>query len=141
MNKRQADWIVKKLCPFILREQGRGFGMNGWLTLKIRPGAIHNRDGLDRKAPSCGTIACIGGSIQFLNGSGGDDFCESAGADIGLDSSRSRNLFYGWCNLGWPRRFRDRYAKAKTALSKARVAVSLLKLVAKTRGKCLDTKP
>lgn len=56
MNKEQKEFIRKKLIPFIRRENGKGFSMWNWLSLGLAYPT----------APKCGTIACIGGSIELL---------------------------------------------------------------------------
>lgn len=138
MNARQAKWIVEKLCPFILREQGRGFGMSGWRG-DFPQGFTVRLDGVEREVPSCGTICCIGGSIEVLRQLDESSSAEQVGDTIGLSGDQTDTLFYGWYRK-WPEPFRSRFAAAKTPLAKARVAVSLLKRVAKTRGECLNTR-
>ena len=137
MNKNQADWIVNRLCPFILREQGRGFAMSTWVDRDTPVGDPVIFDGVRRKVPSCGTICCIGGSICFLKKINAADDREIF-SSIGLSHKQGDDLCYGWKD-DWPEPFRSRFAKATTAVSKARVAVSLLKHIAKTRGKCLKS--
>ena len=139
MNQKHKDFITKKLIPFILREQGRGFAMDSWIEEDLEPGGKFNFDDIDRNVPRCGTVACIGGSAQFL--AKGKD----ANKVLGLTYEQADTLFYGWeaddeSTIGWPEKYVARYAKAKTTLSKAKVAVALLKEVVKTEGKILEAK-
>ena len=134
MNARQAKWIVEKLCQFILREQGRGFAMS--FRSRFAPNEKIVADGIRRYPPSCGTVCCIGGSIEILKGKCLETVHEIS-RSVGLTEKQGCALFYGWEDE-WPQRHRSRYAKARSMIAKAIVAVSLLKIVAKTRGKCLD---
>ena len=139
MTKKQKQFLTGKLSQFILREQGKGFGMSGWLRNE-EPGYIVNRDNIARPVPACGTVACIGGSVQHLLGCFPQD--DVIVIELGLTWEKASGLFYGWevpsrGEYGWPQKFKTRYAKAKTTLGKAKVAVALLKEVARTNGKCL----
>jgi len=136
MTKAQQMFITDELCPFILREQGRGFQMRLW-RWNHPPGTLGWFDGLRRVAPKCGTVSCIGGSIEILLNQTPLSF-SGAGALIGLNEREARKLFHQ--DVRWPLPFRARWHKAKTPLAKARVAVALLKLVAKTKGACLHPK-
>ncbi len=141
MTEEQKRFILKKLIPFILREDGRGFVMDIWGDTPI--GATIVGDGIRRAVPSCGTVACIGGSIAVLAKLplvGGASLCA---AHIGLTYRQGMALFFGLEKLQtrphmpWPLTFRKRYAQARTPLAKAQVAGALLKEVARTGGKCL----
>ena len=85
-NKR---FITKRLIPFILRENGRGFMMERWI-LTLKKGELFTEDDIRRRAPKCNTAACIGGSIALLKhlksvyGTPGGSFTQ-AGAAIGLN--------------------------------------------------------
>lgn len=132
MTKEQKDNITKKLIPFILREQGRGFAMGTTLVENV-PGLSVICDGIRREVPRCdGTVACIGGSLKVLFGSGsfGHSMTEYGISLLGLSEGESHSLFYGW-KTSWPSPFRQQYARAKTPLGKARVAARLLKKIAK----------
>lgn len=142
MTKEQKKFLMVTLPKFIVREQGRGFGMDGWM-LHDSPGQVARFDHTDRIIPKCGTVACIGGSTEHLlklecNGS----FSSVADA-LGLDYEVAHGLCYGWepSNkeevFSWPPKFAEAYAKAKTPLAKAKIAADLCKLVGKTEGKCL----
>lgn len=144
MNAKQKNFITKKLIPFILREQGRGFGMEFWKS-NYEPDTEIVRDDVLRKVPVCGTVCCIGGSITYLIGK---RKASTAGAAIGLTEDQSFGLFYEWssggrhigddgCNYGWPIKFTEKFANASTAYQKAKVAASLLKEVVRTNGDCL----
>ena len=141
MNVRHKKFILNRLIPFILREQGRGFGMSSWKITWIAPGVLAHVDGINRKVPSCGTVACIGGSIEVLTAVEGD---EAVGAKIGLDAYQADGLFYGWQpsshknrRYGWPKKYARMYDRAKSVYGKARVAAALLREVVRTGGKCL----
>lgn len=132
--------FMDRLCNFILREQGRGFAMEVW-DCHPSAGKVLTFDDIERKVPKCGTVCCIGGSIDMLLSKGKELSMSTGetGAAIGLDYRDAKDLFYGW-NLdesgGWPQTYKLRYVKAKTASGKARVAVSMLKLAVKTHGAC-----
>lgn len=147
MNARHKKFILNKLIPFILREQGRGFVMEDWL-IKDEPGIPLYADEVERKIPVCGTVCCLGGSIQVLKGHRNKIMPKTAGRHIGLNPQAASGLFMNWDGengypsvdghkYGWPRKFADKYAKATTPYRKAQVAVSLLKEVVKTNGECL----
>jgi hypothetical protein len=140
MTKAQKKFLSVTLPKFILREQGRGFGMSRWRRTLYKPGEDACWDCLERPAPTCGTIACIGGSAELLLKHRGDD--HDLISKLGLSDEEGEGLFYRWRSLHasgchWPKRFARCFAIAATPLKKARVAASLLKLVAKTEGKCL----
>lgn len=138
MTAENKKFITKKLIPFVLREQGRGFAMSVW-DLAVTAGAVRKIDDVLRVIPKCNTVACIGGSIQVLSG-GVANSTERAAPLLGLSYGRAHGLFYGWevGHGGWPKEFALRYARAKTTLGKARVAVALLREVVRTNGKVLD---
>jgi hypothetical protein len=147
MNAQQKKFILKKLIPFILREQGRGFGMESWI-LDETPGYLSYVDDVPRAVPVCGTICCIGGSIEVLCGlpSSAMSRTKIVANKIGLTLDQANGLFYEWTNgnvgkdghvYGWPAKFAKRFARASTPYKKARVAVALLKEVVKTEGECL----
>jgi hypothetical protein len=145
MTREQQHFLAVTLPKFVLREQGRGFAMDEWFS-DSAPGTIRNLDRVARRVPSCGTIACIGGSAQILLSKGelfdsSGDSCFIA-KQLGLDDAEGQGLFYGWRNCDddeyqWPIIFQREFARAKTTLGKATVAVRVLKLVAKTKGGCL----
>lgn len=137
MTKAHKKFILNKLIPFILREQGRGFMMRGWGMISTKNRYLH--PDLERliKPPVCGTVCCIGGSIEYLKvrktlGYAGD--FEEMGELIGLNEIQANNLFLA---PAWPKSFRTKWHAAKTPLARAKVAVSLLKEVAKKGGTVL----
>ena len=142
MNAKQKDFIRKKLIPFILREQGTGFSMANWRLIGDA-GEVISSDHIERKIPPCGTVCCIGGSIEFLKGVNRYESNElDLGKLIGLTPSQTDGLFYGWVKgsmteTHWPAKFRQDFAARKSTLGKAKVAVALLKEVIRTEGKCL----
>jgi hypothetical protein len=144
MNARQKNFILNKLIPFITREHGRGFGMSSWRWAGT-PGEISAQDNVERKIPVCGTVACIGGSVQILKKSKAKD--RGLAKILGLTTRQVKGLFYRWepgCYTdevtAWPEKFAVAFDKAITPYGKAMVAVRLLKEVVKTNGQCLETK-
>jgi hypothetical protein len=146
MNAKQKNFITKELIPFILREQGCGFGMSGWLYRTSTPGDEIERDKIVRPIPICGTVACIGGSIQVLTQ---DAYDRSAIEDkapqiLGISRRRALGLFYWWRpnaneqnDYRWPLRYAKKFEAADSPLAKAKVVANLLKNVITTNGKCL----
>jgi hypothetical protein len=151
MTRAQKQFMGYGHCPvkerlasttlpqFILREQGRGFGMNVW-GISLTPGALVMLDSLPRPVPACGTVHCIGGSAQFLLKLKGHK--DTVGGALGLDSDEAQALFYRWTPnhneaTRWPDSFAEAYDAANTPYKKAKVAAALVKLVAKTEGRCL----
>jgi hypothetical protein len=131
-------FILKTLIPFIRREQGRGFGMSDWIE-KADAGEPVVFDEVERKVPVCGTIACIGGSIQHLSHNRVRAI-RTLGAKIGLTANEANGLFYYWDMENpfcWPVSFRRRFAQAATTRAKAGVACALLKKIANEGGACL----
>jgi len=148
MTKEQKHFIVKKLIPFIMREQGRGFAMSRW-WFEREPGSQCTGDGIRRRVPNCGTVCCIGGSVQVLRGEEGHFFSPTlyVREALGLSEDETVGLCYNWAEsegafnsevpFAWPMKFRSAFARAKTPLGKAKVACRLLKEVVRTEGKCL----
>ena len=150
MNKQHQEFIRKELIPFILREQGRGFGMARWV-FHLSPGTEYRVDQVDRIVPVCGTVACIGGSVNFLTMRKNPSIppyeisnIDLATKALGLTRDQGKGLFMRWQGaMGrnhWPVKFAEKYRRARTPLGKARVAAALLKEVARTKGKCLKHK-
>lgn len=140
MNARHKKFILRKLIPFILREQGRGFEMASWFMHPSEGLKTYFHQDLNKKVkvPACGTVACIGGSIEALKMKQveyGRTYSE-IGALVGLNSTQSWALFSS--AIEWPKPFALRYKKAKTPLTQAKIACEVLRLVVKTEGKCLD---
>lgn len=138
MNAKQKKFILTKLIPFIMRENGRGFEMETW-KFRILDGEtkyFHSNTNKTISAPKCGTVCCIGGSIQILKRLDSDMGFNSAGELIGLSSSQSHKLFSA--SIVWPEPFASRYKKAKTPLTQAKIACEVLKEVVRTEGACLD---
>ena len=147
MNAKQKKFILNKLIPFILREEGRGFAMSAWCHRNLPVGEEMFYDDTAREVPVCGTVACIGGSAQLLSSINGRPVANWERTIMGLTDEQADGLFYRreqgnqkrW-GVGWPDKFAIRYKKAATPLGKAKVAVALLKEVVKTNGKCLEAK-
>jgi hypothetical protein len=149
MNATQKKFILNKLIPFMLREHGNGFAMDTWRSTyennpeEIKRWGLEDFDDVKHKPPSCGTVACIGGSIQLLKKISDGREKQLANA-IGLTEDQANGLFYHWddgsADFGWPGKYINRFEKAKTPLAKAKVAVALLKEVVRTDGKCLERK-
>ena len=148
MNQRQKDFILKKLIPFISREHGRGFAMATWKTSDLEPGSRGCLDDVVRTIPVCGTVACIGGSVQILKNIGGarfSDFGMGYTRALGLTLDQVKGLFYSWevggdhdYTCSWPEKFARQFEKARTPYGKSQVAVRLLKEVVRTEGACLN---
>ena len=145
MRKAQKQFILKDLIPFILRESGRGFGMSIWNSRKTydtSPGGMFTADDIRREVPACGTICCIGGSVEFLK----PEYRDRGYKALGLSWRQAQGLFYNWGGAGiqvqsfhaWPAKFVRLFEKRKSPLGKAKVAVALLKEVVRTNGKCLN---
>ena len=146
MNAKQKKFILNKLIPFITREHGRGFGMENW-RYRAPVGEISYQDGVERKVPVCGTVACIGGSTQILCDTRAR--CNRAmGRILGLTPNQAGGLFYRWeadddpygGKFKWPEKFSAAFERAKTPYGKAMVAVRLLKEVVRTNGECLNVR-
>lgn len=153
MNATHKKFIKNKLIPFILREQGRGFGMDDWIT-EAKPGTLVEFDEVVRAVPKCGTVACIGGSAEYLNDQarmkkpvGKRGKKRQAREILGLTHDQAEGLFMRWQDYHadneyrWPIEYMKRYEEAETPLAKARVVVALLKEVVRTNGACLENKP
>lgn len=141
-KKQQVkDFIQKELIPFVLRENGRGFGMELWNNYG-NAGKRWDIDGVYRVVPKCGRVACIGGSIETLRPRAMGEH-----VPLGLTQAEGKGLFYGW-DIGdpkyyenkycWPKQYRDAYKRAKTTLGKAKVACQLLKQIAEKGAKALE---
>lgn len=141
MNLRQKKFITEKLIPFILREKGQGFIMEGTIRT-LTPGEEFSADGIRHKTPSCGAAACVLGSIRMLRKRYDLDYTEAAKI-LGISSEAAYGLFYSWYETRdryrWPKEHAEAFALAETPLAKAKVAVRLLREVVKTNGACLDT--
>lgn len=147
MNKAAKKFIEKKLIPFVQREAGNGFAMSTWKQpytqqdIDANFGAKEEFDSVEHRVPACGTVACLGGSIQVLTGKRGMGPLSKA---IGLSKDAADGLFYNWLSgdinpqgYGWPTKFAVAFGKAKTPRGKAGVAVRLLREVIRTNGECL----
>ena len=151
MNAKQKKFILKKLIPFILREQGRGFGMDEWRR-EDDPGTEAWFDGVTRAIPVCGTVCCLGGSIEVLKKyppiHGSNNAVAMGTLALGITNAQAYGLFYGWglqgvswdsdSRHGWPISYAIRFQNATTPYRKAQVAVALLKEVVRTNGECLN---
>jgi hypothetical protein len=141
MTPKQQKFLMETLPEFILRKQGRGFGMSTW-WIHGASGYPMIVDNLRRKIPACGTVGCLGGSAEFLLGIPDDKPVSVVAAHLGLTLEEANGLFYVWKDVtrdgcGWPPRFAARYEECKTMLGKAWIAAEFCKLVGKTKGKCL----
>ena len=137
MTTAHKRFILNKLCPFLLREQGRGFEMYRWLHKETTGTYFHFDTNRRVRTPTCGTVCCIGGSIQHLKRTLGGSYFETVGRLIGLNMAQSDILFSS--DIRWPQPFAQRYMDAKTPYQQAKVAVALLKKVVSTEGACLDS--
>ena len=151
MTPENKKFILKKLIPFILREQGRGFQMGDWKVVKEDIGNFkYFHEDLQKyvKWPKCDSVFCIGGSAQVLLNILGIPGCsrtDDLAKGMGISRDEAEGLFYEWGvnttePCAWPISFARDFAKAKTPLGKAKVAVALLKEVVRTEGKCLHRK-
>lgn len=133
---KPKTFILNHLIPFILRDAGRGFVMEKWKMFVPQDGKLY-LDGVLRQGPVCNTAACIGGSIQILTGIRDR---EEAGKLLGISELDAEKLFFGWRpeDNGWPKKFAERFAAAKTAYGKARVACALLRQIALKGSKVLE---
>jgi hypothetical protein len=138
MPAKAKNFILKKLIPFIMRKQGRGFRMDFWLE-HDEPGEIFESDFVNRKVPKCGTVCCIGGSIEYLTGKR-----TGLAKAIGLTPRQADGLFNEWLydseypyKFAWPEKFSNRFREKTTPIGKAKVACDLLREVVKTNGECL----
>jgi hypothetical protein len=138
MRARDKKFIRERLIPFIMREKGRGFGMNIWLDDDRLPGKPITLDDVTRKVPKCGTVGCIGGSIALLKRKKDKFDCdyELTGKSIGLNDNQSGRLFSG--EIRWPEPYRTKFWQAETPYQKAKIACELLREVCETSGHCLD---
>jgi hypothetical protein len=142
MTAAQKKFLMVTLPEFIVREQGRGFKMSAWIS-RGEPGEEHYGDGVRRSIPKCGTVACIGGSVQLLHKLPDGNDREVAKV-LGITPREEDGLCYYWrpgqsntVGCAWPSTFASRFAKAKSTVAKAKIAAELCKLVGKTEGKCL----
>jgi hypothetical protein len=107
----------------------------------LRLGTYLSLDSVEHDFPKCGTVACLGGSVQCLIGKRSHKALAEA---LGITKQQASGLFYSWgpenkdLPHGWPEKFRLRFADKNTPAKKARVAVSLLKEVVRTNGECLN---
>lgn len=146
-TKNPKRFILKHLIPAILREHGRAFAMQCWHwnfgttdRKRINSGVIE-LDEIARRAPICGSVSCIGGTIGKLISDAPQNSTAAFASTLGLNYDQAHGLFYGWestCNYGWPEVYRRRYRSAKTPLQKAKVACSLLTQIAKNGGTILE---
>ena len=151
MTKEQKKFLTNTLSKFILRDHGRAFHMSYWRRLVS---TVHIDDPIPIPIPACGTICCIGGSAAVLLGKTEAGFRRLGGDKtkmaslLGLTYDQVDGLFYYWhlrarnefIDYAWPHKFAVAYEKAKTPLGRAKVAVRLLKEVARTNGECLKYK-
>jgi hypothetical protein len=144
MTAKKKRFLTVTLPKYILREQGRGFAMDEWIVTEYSPGESVSMDDVERRIPTCGSASCIGGSTAILHKHPRVRSSKTLGRLLGLSGDEAHGLFYNWQNkvyaygvCAWPREFRIAYDATTTPLAKAKVAVRLLELVAKTEGACL----
>lgn len=129
---KYKKFINEKLIPFILREQGRGFVMEQWIDSGLVPGEPYFETLIERRAPKCGTVGCIGGSVELLKRQSWNrdaDADEQAAAALGINLFNAKILFYLW-EEKWPEPYRMKFVEAKTLLQQAKVACKFLKVIA-----------
>lgn len=138
MNAKSRDFILKKLIPFIRREQGNGFAMSQWYASYGLADKLPTYDGVPHKPFCDGSVCCIGGSVAFLLDLASfiptrPEHVKPHAKALGLTPNQTFGLFMNWgdldsrCDFLWPVRYRRDFAKAKTAEAKANVAIRLLK--------------
>lgn len=153
-NKEQRRFILRRLIPAILREQGRAFAMETWFEV-VREDVDGNRviyDEITRAIPNCGSVCCIGGTAQaLLNPKGtyrnwNPRTIRKLAKSLGLTAREAHGLFFNWETdtldsgiCGWPEQFQEQFARRRTTLGKANVAARLLHKIADEGGKCLHT--
>jgi len=161
LTSEQQEFILYRLIPFILREQGDNFAMQYWDVERSRLGDEPIFDGVKHES-ACGSICCIGGSISHLSGAKRAEVFnfsseslvqaremayKNLGAVIGLTGREAHGLFFAWMldrakykqgGYGWPLVFSNRFAAAKNPLEKAEVACDLLRLIARVGPSVLD---
>ena len=152
MQEKHKRFIRERLIPLILREEGNGFAMEQWkASWDTLMGERFPLDDVTHRKPACGTVACIGGSVEMLarkDGNYSSEYAmdyEQVCAYLGLGAEQTRTLCYGWDGIPcrtypamWPERYQDWYAEAATPLAKAEVAVRLLEEVIETDGAVLE---
>jgi hypothetical protein len=135
----QQRFIREQLIPFIRRDSGKGFSMDYWIA---NAETYFQPD----QRPVCGTVCCIGGSIELLRKKLAYREEEGGlGRLIGLNEYEFEGLCYGWMGPGnensryvWPRNYRDNYREAKTPAQQANVACNLLEEIAEVGGAALE---
>lgn len=138
MTTKQKQFIRRKLIPFILRERGRGYVQTDFIV-HGEPGETYCSDDYALvQYPSCGTVACIAGSIAVLRRKGHKMSMEQAARILGLSGQRSNRLFSPYVSDDWPEPYASRFAARRTPLGRAKVAAALLLEVAHTSGAVLD---
>lgn len=139
----------KFLFPAMRREHGNGFAMQTW-GIQIGPGVQNEFDDVVRPAPACGTVCCIGGTIENLT-TGSENPAE-LGELLGLDHYDAYALFFRWNfkpghpeqalpeTRCWPTDLQEKFKNARTPLQKERVAEQMVRLAVKTKGKVFHVK-
>lgn len=151
MEAKHKKFILEKLIPFVLREQGNGFAMGEWIAEYKKEDLVggdsfSSFDGVSHRPPACGTVACIGGSTQVLLHRGKYTPEPILAKDLGLSPDQAAGLFYNYSPsrsdipgvFAWPKKYAERFLKAATPYRKAQAAVALLKEVVRTEGACLN---
>ena len=144
LNKSEKEFVLKALIPFIMSQQGNGFAMSTWKA--FRPaGALFTVDHVKRVVPPCGTVACLGGSIEMLKKI--PDIDRIYGRLLGMTHNQREGLFYHWPwyeyeyrPFCWPRDLSTRFFRARTTEGKARVACALLRRIVKFGGQVMHNK-
>lgn len=133
-------FVRNYLFPAMRRDKGNGFCMETWRS----PFWKFRDDVSNRRAPACGTVACIGGTMQLVTGEADET---KLGKLLGLSVVQTQALFFSWLpmdlswsseRLGWPADLARKYARVKSAQAKERVAEEAVLRAVKTKGKCLE---
>jgi hypothetical protein len=146
VTPEQKRFILEDLSTAILREEGRGFAMSIWLRMHCQDEQRLSFDGVLRDIPSCGTVACIGGTILMITKNPEYYYCRELAMGtnyLGLTYEEVDGLFYRWSpdysawQYCWPQPFMEDFNVVSTTIEKAQIAVALLAEVVRTEGQCL----
>src|SRR5574340_962904 len=101
LRMKPKTFILNYLIPFIMRDAGNGFVMDTWKRKAPKEcgGKEYVYDGIERRAPACGTVACIGGSIQCLTGLNFRFAPNKTAKLLGITRDEAYGLFFDWGNL------------------------------------------
>lgn len=120
--------LLRRVAAHIIEEPNRlcmayfaACGVGGTLFVGDR--------GRLQEFPSCATVGCIAGWAHLLAGRSGCSFFSSAKRALRLTKDQAQALFY---NEEWPRPFAQRYRRARTQRSRAKIAVERIEHLIKT---------